>query len=216
MAEIHVSFRMEKSSRILFFAMDTFMDNSTPNNPYQAPKATYAGIVGGVAPGEFILADRGIRLVAYIVESLILGVLVLLALLPFLLALLPFLVSTETEGIASKIFELFSYGVVDDKLFSTLLLLFLLFTIYTVVTFYLLYKNGQSIGKYLFSIKIVRTDGSRASLRRIIFLRYIPVTLFTLIPVVGDFIPFIDGAMIFRDSRKCLHDDIADTIVIKA
>ena len=35
-----------------------------------------------------------------------------------------------------------------------------------------------------------------------------------LIPVVGMFIPFVDALLIFRSSNQCLHDQIADTIVI--
>ena len=37
-----------------------------------------------------------------------------------------------------------------------------------------------------------------------------------LIPVVGWLYGLVDALMIFRDSRKCLHDNIADTIVVKA
>jgi uncharacterized RDD family membrane protein YckC len=79
-----------------------------------------------------------------------------------------------------------------------------------------LYKNGQTISKYLFGIKIVRTDGSRAGVWRILLLRGFVMGLIQQIPIVGIIIMILDPLLIFRDSRKCLHDDIADTIVIKA
>jgi uncharacterized RDD family membrane protein YckC len=76
--------------------------------------------------------------------------------------------------------------------------------------------NGQTIGKKLLGIKIVRTDGSKLSLQRFFTHRYLPLVFMPLIPVVGMFVPLIDVLFIFRDSRQCLHDQIADTIVVQA
>ena len=72
--------------------------------------------------------------------------------------------------------------------------------------------NGQSIGKKLLGIKVVRTDGSPASLGRLIWLRNVVNGLIGIIPLYG----IIDALFIFGESRQCLHDKIADTIVIKA
>jgi uncharacterized RDD family membrane protein YckC len=62
----------------------------------------------------------------------------------------------------------------------------------------------------------VRSDGSPASFGRIVGLRYLPTSLITLIPVVGMFYALLDCLLIFRRSRRCLHDNIADTIVVTA
>jgi uncharacterized RDD family membrane protein YckC len=80
----------------------------------------------------------------------------------------------------------------------------------------LLARHGQTIGKRLMKIRIVRSNGRQASLAHLLALRYLPVWLVTVIPVVGIAIVMINPLFIFRDSRKCLHDNIADTIVIKA
>jgi uncharacterized RDD family membrane protein YckC len=63
----------------------------------------------------------------------------------------------------------------------------------------------------------VRSDGSAAGIGRIVLLRLAPIWLMTLIPVVGVIMAgLVDPLLIFRQSRKCLHDTIADTIVVKA
>jgi uncharacterized RDD family membrane protein YckC len=86
---------------------------------------------------------------------------------------------------------------------------------YLVINGKLLAANGQSVGKKVMNIKIVRTDGSKADLQRIIGLRLAPIWVVSMIPYVGSVAAIIDCLLIFRSSRKCLHDDIADTIVIK-
>lgn len=85
-----------------------------------------------------------------------------------------------------------------------------------IVNLILLYQYGQTIGKKLLFIKIVRSNGSRAGLRRIILLRVLLTGLLTGIPKIGGIIYFADIILIFKTDRRCLHDIIADTIVIKA
>ena len=79
-----------------------------------------------------------------------------------------------------------------------------------------LHQYGQTVGKRALGIRIVRSDGGRATLGRIFALRYLPVTLLGAIPYVGPLIGLVDVLLIFRDSRQCMHDQIADTIVVKA
>jgi uncharacterized RDD family membrane protein YckC len=90
------------------------------------------------------------------------------------------------------------------------------FVVVLVLHGYLLQTRGQTIGKLLLHVRIVRSDGSRATLARLAGLRYFVNSALTLIPWVGWFYALIDVLMIFRQSHKCLHDDIADTIVVKA
>ena len=73
-------------------------------------------------------------------------------------------------------------------------------------------QNGQSIGKRWRGIRVVRLDGNRASLGRILFLRnFVPSALSSLCGLVG----LVDALLIFGEQRRCLHDMIADTKVIK-
>jgi uncharacterized RDD family membrane protein YckC len=61
-------------------------------------------------------------------------------------------------------------------------------------------------------IKVVRKDGSKASLGRIFFLRNVVNIILAFIPLYG----LVDALLIFGESRQCIHDKIADTIVVKA
>ena len=86
---------------------------------------------------------------------------------------------------------------------------------YVVVNGYLLAKNGQSVGKKMLDIKIVRTDRSRASFVRLVGVRALFENALLLIPVVDIWLWIINVLFIFRRSRKCLHDTAADTVVIR-
>jgi uncharacterized RDD family membrane protein YckC len=85
-----------------------------------------------------------------------------------------------------------------------------------IITAWLVATNGQSIGKRLVGIKVVRTDGSRASFARIFLLRNVVNGLPILLPYVGLLYQLIDPLLIYQESRQCLHDKIADTSVVRA
>lgn len=88
-----------------------------------------------------------------------------------------------------------------------------------IYNFVLLHRQGQTIGKRAMHICVLRSDGSRCSLRRYIFLRFFPVMfiggILNIAAPLGSIFSLVDSLMIFRDSRQCLHDVIADTIVVK-
>ena len=73
-------------------------------------------------------------------------------------------------------------------------------------------RNGQSIGKKMVAIKVVRSDGSQATLGRIFLLRNVVNTVLAFVPLYG----LVDILLIFGEARQCVHDKIADTIVIRA
>jgi uncharacterized RDD family membrane protein YckC len=89
--------------------------------------------------------------------------------------------------------------------------------VYVALHGYFLAKSSQTIGKRLIKIQIVNIeDGAPAPIERTILRRYLPVTLATaLIPKVGFVLSLLDSLLIFRKSRRCLHDQIAATRVIK-
>jgi uncharacterized RDD family membrane protein YckC len=64
-------------------------------------------------------------------------------------------------------------------------------------------QRGQSIGKQLRGLRVVRTDGTAVSLPRIVFVRN---ALAVIAPV--------DALFIFRRDERCLHDLLADTKVV--
>ena len=87
---------------------------------------------------------------------------------------------------------------------------------FAAVHAYLLVKRGQTVGKFALGIRITRPDGSLPSLGRVLGLRYFLGYATTILPVLGQVYGLIDCLTIFRSSRRCLHDVIADTIVVQA
>lgn len=61
-----------------------------------------------------------------------------------------------------------------------------------------------------------RSDGSRATLARIFWLRNVVNDAIRFVPVLGPLYGLVDVLMIFGGQRRCCHDYIADTIVIRA
>jgi uncharacterized RDD family membrane protein YckC len=78
----------------------------------------------------------------------------------------------------------------------------------------LLYRHGQTIGKMLLGIRIVRLDGERAGLARLLLLRSLVPGILGAVPYLGMLFALVDALFIFRDDRRCLHDHLADTKVI--
>lgn len=87
---------------------------------------------------------------------------------------------------------------------------------YLLIHGWLLYRHAQTVGKRALDIKIVDMEGNNAPLPRIMLLRYLPVTLASTLPVVGGLITLIDILLIFRQDRRCGHDLLAGTQVVKA
>lgn len=78
----------------------------------------------------------------------------------------------------------------------------------------LLSRNGQTIGKRAVGTKIVRTDGSPVELWRVVVMRWLPLFAVRWIPLVGGLAGLADALVIFGSNKRCIHDYIADTIVI--
>ena len=87
--------------------------------------------------------------------------------------------------------------------------------VWLVYNLKLMHEHGQTFGKRMLGIKVVRTDGSRLGLLRWITLRILAIGLIGAIPFVGWIANVADILAIFRYSRQFLHDQIADTMVVK-
>lgn len=165
-----------------------------PHDPYAAPTAMVADVV----QGDLVLADRGVRLVAAIVDGLI-----YFALIMAVAVLLP--MAMEGGGGGGEAVAM-AVGIAATLGFFAVV----------GVNIYWLHQFGQTIGKRLLGIKVVRGDGSHCSVLRVIFARWLPVTLLGAIPLLGYIVSLVDPLMIFRSDYRCLHDLIADTLVVKA
>ena len=162
------------------------------NNPYQAPSAHVDDIVENDSGAP---ATRASRLGAYVLD-------VAIVVFPALLFIGVMGYLFETDEQRSVLFSGISLGVS--------MLMFLILNVS------LLYRYGQTIGKRIMGIRILRTDGSRAGLARILLLRYFLMGLVNAIPFLGVITSLLDPLMIFQKSRRCLHDLIADTVVVRS
>ncbi len=164
-------------------------------NPYEAPKATVADAPDASGRRQY-LAGRGERLLAVIVDTLV-----------YLPSTVLFILATdgldEPEGPGP--------GAVLAFAAATLIGLGVL-----IVQLLMLHKNGWTVGKRALKIRIVRRDGSRASLGRIFWLRMVVMAVLGAIPIAGFVISIVDVVMIFRADRRMLHDMVADTKVVRA
>jgi uncharacterized RDD family membrane protein YckC len=81
---------------------------------------------------------------------------------------------------------------------------------------YLLSTRGQTLGKKWMGIKIVKLDGSNPGFVGAVLLRAFVNGLIGAIPYLGMVYSLVDILMIFREDRRCVHDMIAGTRVVKA
>lgn len=97
-------------------------------------------------------------------------------------------------------------------------LLFLVAALALIVTqLYLLTTHGQSVGKRVMKIRIVRhADGARAGFFTVILARSLLPGVIGAIPFVGSIFTLVNILFIFREDRRCLHDLIAGTKVVRA
>lgn len=159
-------------------------------------------------PGS--LAERGARLLAATIDELIL----LAISLPMVFGAVPAIVTMLSGGTDPELID------TSDVLRAMIagpgtIITVVALIAWCVITAWLVAANGQSIGKRMVGIKVVRTDGSRASFARIFLLRNVVNALPNLLPYVGWLYQLIDPLLIYQDSRQCLHDRIADTIVVR-
>jgi len=161
-------------------------------NPYQPPSPGVGYVMDlGSPPNALNLADVGTRFAGAIIDGLL-----------YLPALLPGVVVAGFESseelsplaIASLLLGMLGLGVVQCYLIAT---------------------SGQSIAKRILGIRIVRQDGSPVNFVHGVVLRSWLMAFLTNIPLFGAFIGLVDALMIFGHERRCLHDRIASTDVIK-
>ncbi len=89
--------------------------------------------------------------------------------------------------------------------------------IWVALNAYLLMTAGQTIGKRIVGTRIVsNVDGKIIGFTKVLFLRYLPFTLGGQVPLVGPIAGIVNVLFIFSPSRRCLHDLIAGTKVVKA
>lgn len=85
-----------------------------------------------------------------------------------------------------------------------------------IVQVVMISMRGQSIGKRILGIRIVRfSDGSNPGFVNGWLLRSLVPGIVGAIPYIGWMFIMVDLCFIFREDRRCLHDLMADTRVVK-
>ena len=70
--------------------------------------------------------------------------------------------------------------------------------------------------KKIMNVKIVNMQREQVGIIKLYTLRYLVFSFVNQIPAVGPLINLVDILFIFGKERRCLHDRIAGTFVIKA
>ena len=144
------------------------------------------------------LADRIERLIAIILDSLIIGI-------PFSLIIFLFIgFDNYFNWVSQNIF------IASVKIFPIGQLLFF------IINVKFLLENGQTIGKKIVGIKITDLNGDIPSLINTYVLRTLVSGIIMIIPFIGRIYSLLDPLFIFRKDKRCIHDLIAETIVVKA
>jgi uncharacterized RDD family membrane protein YckC len=168
-------------------------------NPYAPPQSD--PVLPLEQDMDLPLASRGARLLAVIIDWLI----VMAILLPIEAASGALTQSVTSQGGTT----FFSFRASEKWQWHLISVV-----IWAVVNWVFL-QNGQTVGKKLLKLQIQRKSGAKIEAARILTHRMLIINLLGLIPWIGWFIGLLDALMIFRAERNTLHDDIADTKVVK-
>jgi uncharacterized RDD family membrane protein YckC len=155
-----------------------------------------APISPAVRPIDPNLAGRGSRLMAVLIDGLL-----------FCVCCIPggimLWVGADNDNDTLKIIG----GILIGLVFLALL----------VIQIYLLSSRGQTIGKKMMSVKVVKyDDGSNPGFVHACLLRLIVPGFINGIPIIGYLFPIVDACFIFNEERRCIHDLIASTKVVNA
>tara|TARA_Y100000780_G_scaffold191958_1_gene180069 strand:- start:310 stop:855 length:546 start_codon:yes stop_codon:yes gene_type:complete len=146
------------------------------------------------------LAGRGRRLGAYIIDTIIAGI-VLVAVAyfnpgPLGVTMLDIMrdPTTQQMSTAGSIWFLIIFMAINS---------------------YFLVTKGQTLGKRMLGIRIVdAASNGAATAVKLLGLRYVLVMLVMAIPIIGQLLGLADALFIFRSDRRCVHDLLAGTKVV--
>ena len=163
------------------------------NNVYSTPQSQ---LVDQIDDSEKPLASRWARLGASIIDSIIM-----------MFVVLPVMYFTGgfdgmMEGREPGFVYMFGMGILS-------------LVAYLVINYRFLVANGQTIGKKVLEIKIVDLNGNVPVFQPQLLIRYAVYLLPGQIPFVGQLFSFINVLFIFTKEKRCIHDLVAKTKVVK-
>jgi uncharacterized RDD family membrane protein YckC len=187
------------------------------------PPPGYRPIPPPLAPNGFPLAGFGDRLLAYLLDSLVLTGLMLVPLIPAMIGI--FWIFFDSLGSMSdpSQYDANGYYVGNGPGFGFvlailgiefgLMLVGVALTYVYFVEFQL--RRGQTIGKKVMKLKIVAVDPAEIQLQRGAYAKRWAVQ--NLVSAVLPFFSYLDGLWQLWDKplQQCLHDKAAKTVVVK-
>lgn len=165
-----------------------------PNNPYQPPTTQVLPSAPELqAAGRE--ATRGSRLAAAFLDGLL--ILAVLVPLQWALGVYDDFPAYQKDHLRQALWGLGGFALT------------------LAINGYLLATRAQTVGKAALGIKIVTMDGTNADFWRIVTRRILPINVLSMIPVVGAFLPLVDSVAIFGSDKRCIHDRLANTRVVR-
>ena len=164
---------------------------SEENNPYNAPESDVQLQDSQLND----LASRWLRLFAALIDGLIAGVITV----PLMLH-----------------YDIFDMAMNGQEMSYQYTFMFILLGIvaFMLIHGHLLKTRGQTVGKYALGIKIVTLDGNLPSFAPLILKRYLPIWALQLAPTLS-LLGLVNVLFIFRSDKRCIHDLIAGTKVVR-
>jgi uncharacterized RDD family membrane protein YckC len=176
-------------------------EDRDPFNPYAAPSARLANVEEPVLVLD--PASRWARLGASLLDDLIgAGPILLLAWGVTLAMGYGFSLTEAVENEPSELVNICIFVLTGNA-------------VYLGLHGYLLVRKGQTLGKLICGIRIVRQDGTPADLWDSFVKRHFPLVVIQQIPFLGKLAVIVDPLFIFRENRLCLHDEVAGTMVVR-
>ncbi|MPV85302.1 RDD family protein [Ostreibacterium oceani] len=166
-----------------------------PQNPYETPQTEGINTNHFSADHDMELASRWARLGGAIIDSLLLGVISMAIFIPL------GLISFDPNKPANLVATLFTFIIS--------------FILFVLLQGYFLKNEGKTIGKKLLGMKIVTMDGELPDFLPLIGKRYAVFWVASMIPFIGGLISLVNALFIFREDKRCLHDLLAGTQVVK-
>ena len=171
-------------------------------NPFQSPLAessTWNTHESGTTPFHTDqLANRGLRFLGAIVDNLI-----------YIVAAVPLFIGIVFFGV----FDGSELGIMIGVLFFSLFVALAI----TILQWYLISTTGQSIAKRWLGMRIIRLENRELPgfVNGVLLRNWVPAFI-GAVPYIGIFFSIADPLFIFGEQRRCIHDHIAGTIVVKA
>lgn len=186
------------------------MTGAIAQSRFAPPRADVQDQADADDAGAMVQASRGARLLAVIIDSVLPMILVGLIIAAIAIPAYENYRQAHAPGIAPPASSPRHLTTTWAWLGGVAVIGFYAWSAVLVVLY------GQTFGKRLMDIRVVRTDGSRVTFARFIFLRWLPLFVVRFVPLLNVVTLLLDPLLIFRDSRQCLHDAIADTRVVTA